>query len=261
MKRTQRIHKMVRRGLTLMELVVVMLILAAIAGIVLPLLPNMITRAHTSTSATNLSELAKAIQTHQATYNAYPSKLDSLMTDSSTLAGYVPAAASGELTTLALDDDTYEALEHAGIEQVANLVVSSTGDWSPTFYPYGTNANLDATYTTLTSGINVASITGTAAVREFSTPFNASYAVFGLGSRSTMQGKTMAEAPVHYSDHADEAPNAAYARYGIVFQLTGGTTGTQPLERARLIGICAFHEDGIVGLNKHLAEYWNANKN
>jgi type II secretory pathway pseudopilin PulG len=243
-----------------MELVVVMLILAAIAGVLLPLLPNMITRAHTSTSATNLGEIAKAIQTHQAAYNAYPSKLDSLLTGSNTLAPYLPAVASGELTTLTLDDDSYDALEHSGILQMANLLPTTSGDWSPTFFPYGTNANLDATYTTLTSGINVATITGTAAVREFSAPFNASYVVFGLGSRSTMQNKTLMESPVHYSEHANEAPSIAYARYGIVFQLTGGTTGTEPLDKARLVGICAFHKDGIEGLNKHLAEYWNANK-
>lgn len=257
MKMTRR----TRTGLTLMELVVVMLILAAIAGILLPLLPNMITRAHTSTSATNLGEVAKALQMHEATYNAYPNRLDSLMTGSNTLAPYIPAVASGELTTLTLDEDTYEALEHAGILQTSSLVASTTGDWSPTFYPYGTNANLEPTYTAIADGVNVASITGTAAVREFAAPFNASYAVFGLGGKSTMQGKTMMEAPVHYSEHANEAPSAAYARYGIVFQLTGGTTGTEPLEKARLIGICAFHGDGIEGLNKHLAEYWSANKN
>lgn len=244
-----------------MELVVVMLILAAIAGVLLPLLPNMITRAHTSTSATNLGEIAKAIQMHQAAFNAYPSKLDSLLTGSSTLASYIPAVASGEMTTLQLNDDAYEALEHAGILQTANLTAATSGDWSPTFFPYGANSSLDATYTTLTSGINVAAITGTAAVREFSAPFNASYVVFGLGSRSTMQGKTLMEAPVHYSEHTGESPNDAYARYGIVFQLTGGTTGTEPLDKARLVGICAFHKEGIEGLNKHLAEYWEANKN
>lgn len=251
-----------RRGLTLMELVVVMVILAALAGILLPLLPGMVTRAHTSTSATNVGEVAKAIQTHQAVYLSYPNNLDSLVTSSGTLVGYLPGSTAGDLTTTALTAATLDTLVDAGITTTAQMIATPAapiGDFSPTFFPYGTDKTVIPTSTTLAVGTSVASMTGVSANRLYGAPSGATYAVFGLGGRSSMQGKSLQEAPVHFSDASSEAPHLAYSRYGAVFQLTDGAGN--PLEAARMIGICAFHGDGVVSLNDHLSEYWSANKN
>lgn len=255
-------RSVLRRGLTLMELVVVMVILAALAGILLPLLPGMVTRAHTSTSATNVGEVAKAIQTHQAVYLSYPNNLDSLVDVSGNLVAYLPGAVGGDLTTVALTDDTVDVLDHAGITTMAQMVATPAapiGDFSPTFYPYGTVSTVTPTSTTLATGTTIASLVGTSANRLFGAPIGATYAVFGLGGRSSMQGKSLQEAPVHFSDASSSAPNLAYSRYGIVFQLTDNAG--DPLDAARMIGICAFHGDSVVSLNDHLAEYWGANKN
>ena len=54
-----------RRGLTLMELVVVMFILMALAAIMVPLFPSMVERAHRASQATNESEITKAVQMYQ----------------------------------------------------------------------------------------------------------------------------------------------------------------------------------------------------
>lgn len=251
-----------RRGLTLMELVVVMVILAALAGIVLPMLPGMVTRAHTSTSATNVGEVAKAIQTHQAVYLSYPNNLDSLVTSTGTIVGYLPGATAGDLTTATLTAETLEVLADAGITTMAQMIATPAapvGDFSPTFFPYGTDKTVVPTSTNLAVGTAVASLTGVSANRLYGAPIGATYAVFGLGGRTSMQGKSLQEAPVHFSDTTSEAPHLAYARYGAVFQLTDGSG--DPLESARMIGICAFHGDGVVGLNDHLSEYWAANKN
>lgn len=48
-----------RRGLTLMELLVVLVILIALAGIVIPQLPSMLGRAETSSGATSQTETIK----------------------------------------------------------------------------------------------------------------------------------------------------------------------------------------------------------
>src|SRR5208282_5533765 len=48
-----------RPGLTLIELIVVMMILIALAGLLIPMLPGMLTRAHTSTCSTNIGECDK----------------------------------------------------------------------------------------------------------------------------------------------------------------------------------------------------------
>ena len=68
-----------RGGLTLLELVVVMAILIALAGILVPVFPDLLARASTSTGATNLTEVAKAVQMYQGLYRSYPDLLDSLV--------------------------------------------------------------------------------------------------------------------------------------------------------------------------------------
>ncbi|MCE9604686.1 MAG: type II secretion system GspH family protein [Planctomycetia bacterium] len=261
MKMPSRSRPSVRRALTLVELVVVMVILAAVAGIILPLLPNMITRAHTSTGATNVGELAKALQTHEAIYLSSPNNFDSLVTTpAGTIATYVPGNTGFDLTTIPVPtQETIDSLNAAGIKTVAQMVVATTGDFNPTFYPYGNSTATLPTVTTIGTTTPLAAITGAAALRKFSLPVDGTYVVFGAGSRTTMQGKTLQEAPVHFSDEGTSAPNLAYSRFGIVYQTA--TAGGSPLDRARLIGIVAFHPDGIVTLNDHLAEFWNSNKN
>jgi len=68
-----------RRGLTLIELVVVLVILVALAGLLLPLFPSMIDRAHTSTTASNITEVAKSIQLYEAMNLRSPDGFDSLI--------------------------------------------------------------------------------------------------------------------------------------------------------------------------------------
>ena len=74
-----------RAGLTLLELVVVIAILAALAGILVPLLPTSCNRPHAATGATNLSEIAKAVQLY-ASQNGdnYPNQLDTIVDGSGT---------------------------------------------------------------------------------------------------------------------------------------------------------------------------------
>src|SRR6266446_306962 len=67
-----------RRGLTLIELIVVLMVLVALAGILVPMLPSMLTRAHVAAHVTNVVEIAKAITTYQALNSGYPDQWDSL---------------------------------------------------------------------------------------------------------------------------------------------------------------------------------------
>ncbi|MCE0498545.1 MAG: hypothetical protein LV481_11425, partial [Methylacidiphilales bacterium] len=71
--------RITRPALTLMELLVVMTILIALAGIVVPMLPNLLTKAHDSTVTTNISELQKMISGFFASNLAYPDQFDSCM--------------------------------------------------------------------------------------------------------------------------------------------------------------------------------------
>ena len=257
-----------RRGLTLIELVVVMVILAALAGILIPNLTGMTTRAHASTSATNAGEITKAVQTYQVQYLGYPNNLDSLLTNisSGTLATYMPSGGTDvTTTTLATADGTLAALTHAGITSVTQMVESTAGAssgtyaWSATFYPYAAPLTGSTPLTTtLADGNKLLGLNGLAAAREFGAPATAKYVMLGVGKYSTLN-RVMQEAPVHFDDDSSGSPAVSYARYLTVFQVTeaDGTTG---LEKAKLLGVVALHDDGVSGVSSHLAEYWAANK-
>src|SRR5437868_14511623 len=79
-----------RRGLTLMELVVVMAILVALAAILVPLFPNMLRRAHKATDATQSSEVSKAVQLYQSSYYGYPDNFDLLLDSAGAFPAYLP---------------------------------------------------------------------------------------------------------------------------------------------------------------------------
>ncbi len=269
-----------RRGLTLMELVVVMVILIALAGILLPLFPSMLNRAHTSSSAISGAELSKAIQTYQALYYGYPNLLDNLALTSGGLVTFLNGSDTAtNLTTTSLSDGMASALSSVGIQYISQVTAASTAAngngtvpaFSPTFFPY--NAIPALTYTaatstsgaittptgaatTLSSGTSVA-ILGTQSVTDLALTQNATYVVFGVGSYSTMSGKTIDDAPVHFDDDPTASPNLAYARFGVLFQVTD-YTGT-PLPQALYAGAVSFHpisDGGVVGTDAHIQEYF-----
>jgi prepilin-type N-terminal cleavage/methylation domain-containing protein len=255
----------VRRGLTLIELVVVMVILAALAGILIPSLSGMITRAHTTSAATNAGEISKAIQTYQAQYLGYPNNLDSLVTDlgAGTMATTI-AAGGTDLTTVQLTaaSGMLDALNSAGITSVTMMsttgATTGTFAWSPTFFPYADpTPGTTPAQTLLTASNKVAGLTGLAAAREFATPATATYAMFGIGKYSTLS-KVMLEAPVHFDDDPTRTPLNSYCRYAAVFQLTDASGNA--LDSAKLVGVVGIHADQVSGIGDHLAEYWNTNK-
>lgn len=261
-----------RRGMTLIELVVVMVILVAMAGILIPTLTGMSSRAHTSSGATNLGEIAKAIQTYEAQYIGYPNNFDSLVTDLSaaTLSNTIVGRTSNpDLTTtqLSATSGTLAALQTSGITSVTMMSNSgaTTGPyaWSPTFYPYAAPLSPSSTplQVALADGSTLAGITGVAAAREFGAPATASYILLGVGKYSSLS-KVMLEAPMHFDDDPAGAPTRAYARYAAVFQITDGV-GTAPgaaLDRAKFVGVVGLHADQVAGMGDHLGEYWNLNK-
>jgi len=252
----------VRAGLTLIELVVVMVILAAVAGIVLPLLPSMVSRAHTSTGATNVGEVAKAIQTHEALYSAYPTNFDSLIDETGNIPAYVPHGT--DLIVYEPEEEELESLEHAGVVSLRPMSTAANAGgsfWSPTFFPY---ANADISHASNIIDIDdvedLARLTPAAAARlGLASPLTTTYVVFGVGGYTSMQGKSLQEAPVHFGESQAETPATVYSRLGVVFQVTDAAGNA--LHNARLSQVVAFHGDGVIGLNAHLAEYYETAAN
>ena len=178
-----------RRGLTLMELVVVMAILVALASILVPIFPSMLERAHRSTQATNASELTKAIQLYLST-NGSLNGCD-LLTDGTTVIDYLPAvsttstmlsgdnaggvanylgytqARGGYVSAGKLSTNAFNALNGAGITNAYPLALeksaagtTTNGDtWQPTFNPYPDGVATKGP-TTLTTSTEVVYVNG-----------------------------------------------------------------------------------------------------
>jgi len=87
-----------RRGLTLIELVLVLAILAAVAGLVIPQVANLGRTTDMAASAKTQSDLASNLQLHFVQLKRYPQGLDSLLvSDGSTPSGvFLPQDLDGD---------------------------------------------------------------------------------------------------------------------------------------------------------------------
>lgn len=255
------IVKSARKGLTLIELVVVLVIVAATAGLMLPLIPNIIQRTEAAVGTANISEIAKAIQLYETTNFSYPERFDSLATSNGLFDGLpvnsvdgtvVGRGGTSDLVANALTAEQAIALAAAGITEVANLVdaAAAPGGWSVTADPYDETP----TFTTIdVSGVEAAFVNSSDtsvgnAFERLNLNEDSEYVVFGLGRLCTIVGQNMAEAPVHFLGGQvsrnlpaeDRAP--AYGRYGVIFEVSNAVT---TIERARFVGVVALEPDGL----------------
>ena len=244
----------VRSGLTLLELVVVMAILAALAGILIPLMPGLVQKSSTTAGATNLDEIDKAMQLYASQNGGfYPDQLDSLADSSGDLLSYVPNGfgswfQQGTAANVTADYGTLGGMSpllDAGINYVVQPIAQPTGtvgDWSPTYFPYGTNATTPPTPAAITQ---LAYVQPSVVQNLFGAglPLDGRYVIFGLGKYSTIVGKGMAQAPVYFDSTQGKDPDHAYSRFGVIFQTAGA--GGAPLITARYLGSVAMDYYGL----------------
>ncbi len=248
-----------RQGLTLLELVVVMIILAALAGIIVPLLPNLARKGHTSAGATNLGEIAKAIQLYASQNgDSFPNNYDSIVNETGAIATYVPTSGTAALTAGTLTAAELKTLTDVGITTIVQMIEkpATPGSWSPTFYPYGTSSSTPPTPVTLTEdSTTVAFLNPLVAAAKFALPNDGKYVVFGLGKYCTAASTVMNEAPVWYSPVQDMDPASKYARFGLVFQVAGA--GGATLSRAKFVGPVEFGPWGTMTKDDNLGYHYS----
>jgi hypothetical protein len=267
-----------RAGLTLMELVVVMMILVALAGILIPLLPSMLTRAHVSTHTTNVTEISKLVLMYNATNNAFPDQWDSMVdpggVEITYLAGGVldPTPGSGgpggqgggNFTAQAPTALELAALNAAGIKSVHNQLTYKTPgltDWAgnpfdPTFANY---AAAPTAPTLITTSTKLMYLTPT---NKFWPAFQAqnfpswsataNYVVLGFGPRCTLT-KMAVTAPVHFSDTQDASSSFSYGRFVAIFKVSD-PAAPGGINLVQFVGVVAIHATGPNGLD---AEFQN----
>lgn len=229
-----------RTAFTLVELIVVLMILVGLAAVLIPAITDMVVRTNRSTAASNISEVAGAIQRYDAQFMGYPDNFDSLMTD---LIGTDLDTLTADLTAatadVTLSAATLATLNAAGI---VNVGVHAVGDAT-----FDLPASTLLTNTTVLKGPTA----GTQVALGLETAGSAGkYILLGVGALNDMNGKTMLDAPVHFPRDASANPESVYSRFLAIIQITDGVTA---LNRAKLVGVIA--PDGA-GLGGQLDSYF-----
>jgi hypothetical protein len=118
-----------------------------------------------------------------------------------------------------------------------------------TFEPYGIGVT-QPTAIEVDASTRLVRLSSTPINEKLNGPTDGVYVVLGIGSRCTIVGYGgIANAPVHASDEAGANPVDRYARYGVIYNLKPTTP--------QLVGIVAFHSDGIATGGDALQDYYH----
>lgn len=221
-----------QRGMTLIELTVVLLILIGLAGLLLPYVSGFFKKTETSSSADSLTEVNKAIDRYETQFLAYPDGFDTL-TNSTGVVNWIAGVGNtnvvnANLETFATTSGALDSLKAAEIDSLYQMNEGDpvTNDFNATFAGTSTGktdivvgsqlARIKptslATVVAQNMGIEVDSDDLADATAEND------YLVFGVGQKTQMTGKTLKEAPVYFGGGVDN-PTARYGRFLAVFKV------------------------------------------
>lgn len=254
-----------RAGLTLLELVVVVLILAVLAALVVPRLSGVVTQSNSAANAAVVDEVNRAVQMFETRNNGkHAFGWDSLMNTDGTLFSRlhpnVTQTADQTLPSLQVVDLTdlqVASLKDAGIIGLHDAVETRTD---------GTPSDNSSAWHSITSGAKAVTLrkppvtTGHGSTfidKAFSIDqfksggWDKEYVVVGLGGPTSLKGVTLTEIPLIQS----ATPSQYYARVMCVFKVPGtGTTATG--FTAQYVG--CFMPDGS-SLRSNVEAYGKAN--
>lgn len=253
-------HRKNRRGLTLIELVVVLVVLVAVGGIVVPKLPSMLTRTSVAVAPSNVREVAKTIEQYQIiNQGGGPNGYDSLIDQNSGPYDLLPRDSGGNVAggqiqsgpISGVNPEIVVSLAKAGITSVWDM--DNTKTEQPTIDPYGAEESIGPA--TELAFINPAAVTGILGngARD---PAEWGYLVFGVGNNCDIIRESAFEAPVHFNDAADQGANLVYCRYGAIYRVPLINTGGQPAT-AQFVGMVAIEADGLRRADQSVDEFWN----
>lgn len=220
-------------------------------------------KTHAATGATNLSEIAKAVQLYASQRgDNYPNQLDSMVADGAIPSYVLNSTHALSATTLLAGD--VSALSGAGITTVAPMLEKADAgatSWSPTFNPYGVASGTIPTMTPLATSVTAAFLNPTVAAAKLGTTLTGTsgnyterFVVFGLGKFATICGKGMDEAPVWYNPSDGQDPDSVYSRFGLVFQ-TADANGA--MSSARFLGVVEFAQWGTMTKDDNLSYFYS----
>jgi prepilin-type N-terminal cleavage/methylation domain-containing protein len=249
-----------RRGLTLLELVVVIAILVALAAILVPLLPQLVDRGNQSSGVTNVGELDKLMQTYYSLNNAFPDGYDSLLNTSQELSQLLPtpeiststAPLGGWVVAGSIDAGQYERLKRMSVSRVYDFDDANASH--ATLYPYSSDSAMTippATGRDLAADAEVAVLakksgTYAGAIKGVALDDTHTYVVFGIGPACSLCGPDgqVREAPVFLHPKAFRATDEQYQRLAAIFDVgPSGTNGKGAA--AKLVAVAGLTGGGL----------------
>ena len=259
-----------RRGLTLVEMMMVMLIMVGLAAVLIPLFGNVVGLTHASSSSTNIEQVARSFEQHKSMYSGYPNQLDLLLTDNTdatTLAPFGGTVDAAELTTTALSERIADALLDAGIVEVVENPAEAAllDEEDQTNFGLGDTdggtERLIAVDEDTPSPGNVVILGATAISRLGLAPADLTgategaplaYVVLGVGNNNDAVGKSMLDAPVHFLPNGG-SNEEIYSRFLVVLRIPGEEGGAI---LSSVVTVDVHHGEGeVVGLNSHVREF------
>ncbi|MEM8667464.1 MAG: type II secretion system protein [Planctomycetota bacterium] len=212
--------KQSQRGLTLIELIVVLVILVGLGGLLVPTISNALTRTHVSTCASSFPEVHQMMQRVQIEFGSFGTDFDSGIYTGGTdpvnnSTTTFTATGGGANGTGLLATDTLTANEAAGLAAVGIQTVIDHAA-SPTNVTFA----IDGVQRTLGDGEAVITLTDVQADAIFlPTGAGQKYVWFGIGRNWTLLGNLAPEPPVHFGDAAGALPDQVHSRFGIIVQV------------------------------------------
>jgi len=246
------------RGLTLVELVVVLAILAAVAGIVLGSIPALLRQTSAASAGAGAAEVNAAIQYFKTRKYCFPDGYDSLLEAPYTLLKTLPKGSLHQLKPKDLDNADRPFLAAVGIRTTWRHNPTNDAE-GVTFRPLTNTKTYDATAGGVaaddvaalnTAEIDVDALFGPGTRRG---GINEIFAVFGLGPKCTLVGGDggILFAPVTYGSTAATNPMDFYQRYGLVFRLDRDEG-----RAAQFLGAVVFDHDGIKTASQKASEWF-----
>lgn len=226
-----------RIGFTVLELVIVLAVLAVLAGLVIAIMPSLMERAHLAKCADTIAELNKSWMRAYALNMRYPDVYDSLLDGALAEPTYHPAGLRTEADPNGLAPGEVAALAKIGVKRVVDGAAGATNTFD--YAPFGATArSLSTTPTVMVLDLAAHEANGNLLglkrhlVRRSDGTFlddraNVRYILFGVGPNCTAvgSGKLIQEAPVHFGASDEINPTTTYQRYLVVFSVVRDAGG------------------------------------
>jgi prepilin-type N-terminal cleavage/methylation domain-containing protein len=235
-----------RRGLTLIELVVVLTILVALGAILVPVVGNALTRSHLATCLTNFPEVTKMLINAEATRGTFGDGWTNPVDENGDTVDSMPA---GTIST-----DEIAALAELGMVNFTSLD-TTTGDYNVTF----NNGVAPGGGAALSDGDPVVVLSQTQAQELYlDAEAGDKYVFFAIDKSWSLLGDLTPEPPVHFGDTEGALPHQVYSRFGAIFQVgeDDGSGGTDALPVADFKRVTVHIGGAFETADNHSGVYW-----